>query len=159
MRGITPTLQPFESPVGDILLWNGEIFNGLDVRLILPVIPSDPGLMLNGTQIAVDSNDGATLFAALQDGPANPSYFLTVLRPVEGPYAFVYYQAATQSLFFGRDGLGRRSLLVHPPTSESPFWLLASNAPPSAYQTLSQVSVSTSSCIAVWGADSAPPVD
>jgi asparagine synthetase B (glutamine-hydrolysing) len=41
-------------------------------------------------------------------------------------FAFVYYQKATQRVFFARDPLGRRSLLVHFPSIEEPFLLLTS---------------------------------
>jgi asparagine synthetase B (glutamine-hydrolysing) len=39
---------------------------------------------------------------------------LDVLRGIEGPFAFVYYDAAAGRVFFGRDRLGRRSLLMSP---------------------------------------------
>lgn len=32
MRGTTLQPQPFVAENGDVLLWNGEIFDGLDVR-------------------------------------------------------------------------------------------------------------------------------
>lgn len=32
MRGDVVTSQPFVSKDGDVLLWNGEIFDGLEVR-------------------------------------------------------------------------------------------------------------------------------
>jgi asparagine synthetase B (glutamine-hydrolysing) len=36
------------------------------------------------------------------------------------------HQASTQRLFFARDPLGRRSLLIHKPNSHSPYFLLTS---------------------------------
>jgi asparagine synthetase B (glutamine-hydrolysing) len=39
---------------------------------------------------------------------------LEVLRGIEGPFAFVYYDAGAGRVFFGRDRLGRRSLLMAP---------------------------------------------
>lgn len=38
---------------------------------------------------------------------------LSIFSRIEGPYAFVFWQAATRKLWFGRDCLGRRSLLMH----------------------------------------------
>lgn len=42
-----------------------------------------------------------------------------LLADIQGPYAFIYYHASSERLFFGRDPLGRRSLLVHVPLSYS----------------------------------------
>ncbi|KAL8286907.1 hypothetical protein RQP46_003913 [Phenoliferia psychrophenolica] len=107
MRGDIVTPQPFEAPNGDVLLWNGEIFDGLAVG------PSE--------------NDGQVLFdTILREGPTN---FFAAIRLVEGPYAFVYYQKLHNRIYFARDPLGRRSLLLHPPTVSSPFLFLSSNGP------------------------------
>ncbi|GAA6013581.1 hypothetical protein JCM10207_004781 [Rhodosporidiobolus poonsookiae] len=107
MRGDGVTLQPFVSDNGDVFLWNGEIFDGLEV--------------------APEENDGQKLFEQIQSyGPSN---FFAAIRDIEGPYAFIFYQAEYQRLYFARDPLGRRSLLFHPPTPESPFLFLSSTAP------------------------------
>ncbi|KAG9094355.1 hypothetical protein FS749_012640 [Ceratobasidium sp. UAMH 11750] len=45
---------------------------------------------------------------------------------IEGPYAFVYFNKADRKLYFARDPLGRRSLLVHLPSSSEPFLALCS---------------------------------
>lgn len=36
---------------------------------------------------------------------------LSALQSIEGPFAFVYYRASLKKIYFGRDCLGRRSLL------------------------------------------------
>ncbi|GJN92383.1 hypothetical protein Rhopal_005413-T1 [Rhodotorula paludigena] len=111
MRGDALTMQPFVSDNGDVLLWNGEIFDGLEV--------------------SPHENDGQKLFDQIQRyGPSN---FFAAIHDIEGPYAFVYYQASTQRVYFARDPLGRRSLLFHPPTPASPYLFLASNAPGSDF--------------------------
>ena len=72
-------------------------------------------------------NDGAALFALLlREGPSN---FFAAIRNIEGPYAFIYYQALHHRVYFARDPLGRRSLLMHRPTPTSPSLYLTSNAP------------------------------
>ncbi|KAI5479249.1 asparagine synthase (glutamine-hydrolyzing) [Pseudohyphozyma bogoriensis] len=111
MRGTEVTPQPFVSEEGDVLLFNGEVFDGLEV--------------------STTENDGQKLFDAIQS--AGPDNFLSAIKHVEGPYAFVYYQAKTHKLYFARDPLGRRSLLLHKPSATSPFLLLSSNAPSSTY--------------------------
>ncbi|KAF1382252.1 hypothetical protein PFLUV_G00141790 [Perca fluviatilis] len=89
MRGIL-TPQPFQDNAGNVLVWNGEIFGGL------PVMPED--------------NDTAVLSQRLSSCDS-PSEILSLLSAVRGPWGFVYYQKAGDYLWFGRDFLGRRSLL------------------------------------------------
>lgn len=36
---------------------------------------------------------------------------LSLFSAIEGPFAFIYYKAATKKIWFARDSLGRRSLL------------------------------------------------
>lgn len=104
------------------------------------------------SQVAPNENDGRKLFdLILREGPSN---FFAAIRNIEGPYAFVYYQASNQRIYFARfvpltssrrtriltlffpwdrDPLGRRSLLLHPPTPISPFLFLSSSGPSSDY--------------------------
>nr|XP_019955293.1 PREDICTED: asparagine synthetase domain-containing protein 1 [Paralichthys olivaceus] len=89
MRGLL-TPQPLQDNIGNVLLWNGEIFGGL------PVKPSE--------------NDTVVVSQALLSCNS-PSEILSVLSSVRGPWGFVYYQKAGDYLWFGRDFFGRRSLL------------------------------------------------
>ncbi|SCZ89096.1 BZ3500_MvSof-1268-A1-R1_Chr1-1g00952 [Microbotryum saponariae] len=108
MRGDVVAPQPFvEADTGDVLLWNGEVFDGLTVG------PHD--------------NDGSRLFHEIQQ--AGPRALPAVLQGIEGPYAFFYFDKARNTLWFGRDHLGRRSLLLHRPTPSMPHLILASCAP------------------------------
>ena len=87
LRGNEVTVQPLISEAGDILCWNGEVWDGLE--------------------IGEDENDGVKLLAALTAG--NPVW--KVMEGIEGPWAMVYYSSKDKKLWFGRDCLGRRSLL------------------------------------------------
>jgi len=49
-----------------------------------------------------------------------------IFDTLEGPYAFVYLENRTNTIYFARDPLGRRSLLIHRPTQNEPYLLLAS---------------------------------
>ncbi|THH16765.1 hypothetical protein EW146_g3919 [Bondarzewia mesenterica] len=106
LRGNAPVVQPHvDEERGDVLCWNGEIFEGLD--------------------IGPDENDGVKLFSAitsLEDLDDLPR----LLETIEGPYAFVYYHHASHRLFYARDPLGRRSLLINKPTPKNPYFLLTS---------------------------------
>ncbi|GAA6063304.1 hypothetical protein JCM10212_006714 [Sporobolomyces blumeae] len=103
LRGKGVTVQPFENDeTGDVLLWNGEIFDSLTVD--------------------VAENDGKKFFDLVESSSSlaspdstastTPQGFLRALRQVDGPHAFVYYQAKTKMVWFARDALGRRSLVV-----------------------------------------------
>jgi len=105
LRGETYVSQPHKDDQGNLLCWNGEIFEG--------------------TEVAPMENDGAKLFSFLQNLRTSAE-IRDCLGNVEGPYAFIYYARSTQTLYFGRDPLGRRSLLLHRPTRAQPYFLLTS---------------------------------
>ncbi|GJE85961.1 asparagine synthetase domain-containing protein [Phanerochaete sordida] len=123
LRGDAYIAQPHRDEQGNILCWNGEIFEGLEV--------------------SADENDGAKLFAELRR-TETPEQIQDLLGDLEGPYAFVYYSASMRKLFFGRDPLGRRSLLIHKPTAASPRLVLASvSVGPSSEYSLDELPTDT----------------
>lgn len=90
LRGLSVTQQPIESPrTGSLLLWNGEVFEGLS---------------LSDTE-----NDGKAVLDSLENRGERsvPEVFVDI----EGPYSFIYYDASLKQVWFGRDPLGRRSLM------------------------------------------------
>lgn len=87
LRGHDVTVQPLVSQSGDILCWNGEIWQGLSV--------------------ADDKNDGLKLLDELVSGKK----VWEVMGQIEGPWAMVFYDASKRRLWYGRDCLGRRSLM------------------------------------------------
>ncbi|KAL6304254.1 asparagine synthase-domain-containing protein [Sparassis latifolia] len=105
LRGEAAVAQPHIDPDGNVLCWNGEIFEGMS--------------------IAPDENDGKELSALLQTRKT-PEEIRDVLGSIEGPYAVVYYQKSSRRIYFARDPLGRRSLLIHKPTRANPYFLLTS---------------------------------
>ncbi|EPT04161.1 hypothetical protein FOMPIDRAFT_1027956 [Fomitopsis schrenkii] len=105
LRGDSSVSQPHRDDQGNILCWNGEIFEGIEI---------------NPTE-----NDGEKLFSLLRSRQT-PEDIRDCMGRIEGPYGFVYYQHSTRTLHFGRDPLGRRSLLLHRPTKENPYFLLTS---------------------------------
>jgi len=103
LRGDEVTPQPHvATDTRDVLIYNGEIFDGLDV--------------------SAHENDGAKLFTLLRTS-TDP---LEALNDIDGPYVFVYFRASTSTLYWTRDPLGRRSLLV---MRQANGLLLASTAP------------------------------
>ncbi|KAM4626114.1 asparagine synthetase domain-containing protein 1 [Discoglossus pictus] len=89
LRGqLTP--QPLQDNKGNVFLWNGEVFGGIDVS----ATDNDTKVMFHHLNSCNDESD-----------------LLSLLSLVQGPWAFIYYQVTNHSLWFGRDFFGRRSLL------------------------------------------------
>ncbi|XP_032813164.2 asparagine synthetase domain-containing protein 1 [Petromyzon marinus] len=97
LRGDSPEPQPAVDARGNVLLWNGEVFGGLEV----PPGESDTSVVLRA--LAGDGGDSGS------DGV--DSAIVSTLSLVRGPWALLYYQRASRCLWFGRDCFGRRSLL------------------------------------------------
>lgn len=89
LRGLL-TPQPLQDKNGNMFLWNGEVFGGVDV----PDTGNDTQVMFQHVAACEDEHDILSLFSK-----------------VKGPWAFIYYQKKTHNLWFGRDFFGRRSLL------------------------------------------------
>ncbi|KAI1002982.1 Asparagine synthetase domain-containing protein [Podosphaera aphanis] len=98
MRGDQINQQPFSDVTnGSILCWNGEAW-------------------MVGSE-SVKGNDGKAIFELLTGASSAgcnaqaTSNILAVLRSISGPFAFAFLDGAHNQLYFGRDCLGRRSLL------------------------------------------------
>ncbi|KAL0926605.1 hypothetical protein M5K25_002844 [Dendrobium thyrsiflorum] len=124
LRGLSPVSQPLEDASGNLLVYNGEIFGGIHV--------------------ADDSNDLELLLHELErccssdclefnmNGSSNAKHGKSipdVLSTIKGPWAFIYWQEKSKTMWFGRDALGRRSLLVHWPTCTDSRFILSSVSP------------------------------
>lgn len=96
LRGDHVARQPLIDASGSILCWNGEAWS----------IRGEP----------VPGNDGEAVLALLSEASRSAATdteaVLDVLRAIEGPFAFIYFDKLTGRLYYGRDRLGRRSLLV-----------------------------------------------
>ncbi|KAJ1974637.1 hypothetical protein H4R34_004644 [Dimargaris verticillata] len=114
LRGAHPVPQPLQDTHNRCFSWNGEVFDRVPV--------------------AVDQNDAQVIFDRIVNqldsaGPntaPTPSPVVQTLAAVDGPFAFVLWDAPAGQLWFGRDCLGRRSLLWHLPTVEEPYFWLSS---------------------------------
>eukprot|EP00359_Climacostomum_virens_P006245 CAMPEP_0204916222 /NCGR_PEP_ID=MMETSP1397-20131031/14098_1 /ASSEMBLY_ACC=CAM_ASM_000891 /TAXON_ID=49980 /ORGANISM="Climacostomum Climacostomum virens, Strain Stock W-24" /LENGTH=449 /DNA_ID=CAMNT_0052088655 /DNA_START=245 /DNA_END=1595 /DNA_ORIENTATION=+ len=91
MRGREPVKQP-QSSENLHLLWNGEVYSGN---------------CFNEEEWDLDTNDTLALLELFKhESP------LTVLEGLEAEFAMVLYDSSEECLWFGRDYLGRRSLLI-----------------------------------------------
>jgi asparagine synthetase B (glutamine-hydrolysing) len=93
LRGDHVTKQPLvDAATGSVLCWNGEAWG----------IRGEP----------VKGNDGEAVLALLAEASRGAGDVMDVLRAIEGPFAFIYLDKPAKRLYYGRDRLGRRSLLV-----------------------------------------------
>jgi asparagine synthetase B (glutamine-hydrolysing) len=100
LRGGRIAVQPLVDPqTGSILCWNGEAWK----------TGHEP----------VEGNDGEAVLALLTSRTSSLSAFdsvngvLKTIQGLSGPFAFVYFDKVHELLYFGRDCLGRRSLLFN----------------------------------------------
>lgn len=93
LRGDNLTEQPLVSnDTGAVLCWNGEAWSIGDT--------------------AVVGNDGVTVLNHLVHASrAGREAILSSIRDIQGPFSFVFFETKSKTLYFGRDRLGRRSLL------------------------------------------------
>lgn len=97
LRGDKVVPQPvIDDLTGSVFCWNGEAWS-YDTAIVSG----------NDTQVI-----SAHLFNAVQKEADSESAVLDVLSKITGPYAFVFYDAKAATVYFGRDNLGRRSLLT-----------------------------------------------
>ncbi|KAI3731526.1 hypothetical protein L1987_62714 [Smallanthus sonchifolius] len=124
LRGVYPITQPLVDKSGNILVYNGEVFGGIE--------------------LSNDSNDAEVLIESLSkccnclshehDGTCSSGKYSVpeFLSKIKGPWALIYWQESSKTIWFGRDALGRRSLLVHWPNIKDSRLMLSSVAPPYA---------------------------
>ncbi|KAF7562211.1 hypothetical protein G7046_g1921 [Stylonectria norvegica] len=98
LRGDHVAQQPLiDEASGSVLCWNGEAWR----------IRGEP----------VQGNDGEAVLALLTEASRaaqDADGVLDALRAIEGPFAFIYLDKPARRIYYARDRLGRRSLLVNP---------------------------------------------
>lgn len=92
-RGTPP--HTLALPSGDVLLYNGELYN----------VSHSPTLNDSCTLLSI-------LSAATSTGKPFETHLLAKLDSLCGPWVFIFWHASHRRLYFARDFLGRRSLLL-----------------------------------------------
>ncbi|CAD0082930.1 unnamed protein product, partial [Aureobasidium vineae] len=102
LRGDHTVVQPVQHPdyPNAFLCWNGEAWK-------------HAAESINGNDSEVVFADISSLLKAeISDTSASSAKVMQhAMSLITGPYAFVYYDPRSDTLFFGRDPLGRRSLM------------------------------------------------
>ncbi|KAK6921903.1 Asparagine synthase [Dillenia turbinata] len=123
LRGLNPISQPLVDSFGNLLVFNGEIFGGIHVDCDS-----------NDTEVLMGSLEkccSCTSLEACHCGGEGNMSVPELLSAIKGPWAVIYWQNNSRTLWFGRDAFGRRSLLVHWPNAFDSRFLLSSVAPTS----------------------------
>ncbi|ESW29826.1 hypothetical protein PHAVU_002G101900 [Phaseolus vulgaris] len=143
LRGIQPLIQPLVDTSGNILVYNGEIFGGFHLE-------SD----CNDTEFLMRTLGECCSCASCSAGlcvECGKSSVVGVLSTIKGPWAIIYWQDSSRTLWFGRDGFGRRSLLVHWPTEDDSTFLLSSVSPVSPVQQATEDEIRNGiGCLSYW---------
>ena len=118
LRGELPSATPLVDADGNVLCFNGEIFDGLDG---LGSRENDAKVLLD----ALGKAGGSSVNLADESIPK-------IISSIRGPWCLVYWHEAAGRLWYARDPVGRRSLLVHRPDSQDSRFILTtlSQTPP-----------------------------
>ena len=92
LRGSSPQVQPLVQENGDVLLWNGDAFND--------------------AQLNTNETSDTEIIAQRLSKASSEDEILKVFAQLEGPGAFVFFCQRFNTVWFGRDILGRHSLLI-----------------------------------------------
>jgi asparagine synthetase B (glutamine-hydrolysing) len=125
LRGDHIQVQPLvDTHTNSVLCWNGEAWK-FNSRV-------------------VSGNDTSQVFELLlsaSNAPRSRDEVLRVLTTIAGPFAFVYFDAISSTLYYGRDRLGRRSLMI---SRDAAFSLIiSSNSTNSTYSSCNEVDTAT----------------
>ncbi|KAK1413723.1 hypothetical protein QVD17_35501 [Tagetes erecta] len=120
LRGVFPITQPLVDKSGNILVYNGEVFGGIEFSK-----------SSNDAEVLVESlSKCCNCLSQEHDGTCSGKYSVPeFLSKIKGPWALIYWQESTKTIWFGRDALGRRSLLIHWPNIKDSRLMLSSVAP------------------------------
>eukprot|EP00250_Pteridium_aquilinum_P006327 c16269_g1_i1 orf=528-2459(-) len=132
LRGAVQISQPLKDHHNNVLIYNGEIFDGLavksdenDAEVLLDSLleccscPCHTECVSTESCTCIDSEQGTNTHTSVP----------RLLSTIKGPWALVFWQAESRTLWFGRDVLGRRSLLVHWPSPRDQRLVFSSVSP------------------------------
>jgi asparagine synthetase B (glutamine-hydrolysing) len=99
LRGQSIVEQPLrDAETESVLCWNGEAWS-----------IGDEVVTGNDSQIVFQKLRSAS--SGAENSETTMQAVVTLLASIRGPFAFVFYNAPRKLLYYGRDCLGRRSLL------------------------------------------------
>lgn len=103
IQGEIMTKQPVVDSDGNVLLWNGQVFGGVEI----PRNQSDTLFVSSHLQSYLLNEDKQPI----TDQQVVAHKITSFLAQVHGPFAMIYFHVASSSVHYARDAFGRRSLL------------------------------------------------
>ena len=151
LRGNGIIEQPLaDDTSGSLLCWNGEAWKldsdpiaGNDTQAVFNALLSSTAHFSTGQRMEPDERD---------------SRIQAVLRTfgrLSGPFSFVFYDALSQQVFYGRDMIGRRSLLYKSPSPHD--FIVSSISDESSFADWTEVEVCGIHIINLYAA--LPPIE
>ena len=114
LRGSVSNASPLVDCDGNALAFNGEVFEGLG-------------------EMSHSQNDArallSTLAEAIRENALECDPVAMVLSELKGPWSLVFWQENARRLWFARDVVGRRSLLIHRPECRDSRFILSTLIP------------------------------
>ena len=158
LRGDGVTAQPLTSSDGRLVLaWNGQIFDWDDLQ------PDSNRASSSRLRLDSGENDAIILFDRIQQlleehnnearDDSCAAALSIALSQVEGPYSFVLLDRAQSKMYFGRDPLGRRSLLLYQAPQHSSIAIVSVASESLSSQLQSNASLIEVNCSSLWTID------
>lgn len=116
LRGSLSCKQPVISDRGDVFCFNGQVFASHKPQLQIHVRKTIYFTAISAIDIIkTDENDTHILSNWLFAQPSHEraEKLMLMLKMIEGPFSLFHWDALTLRLYFARDYLGRRSLLMN----------------------------------------------
>lgn len=108
LRGNHVVHQPLEdTESGSLLCWNGEAWTIDGTKIVGNDAEHVFALLLQATQHKITAVDFLS-----PSSEESLHGIIDVMSSIAGPYSFVFYDAKYRRILYGRDALGRRSLLT-----------------------------------------------
>ena len=108
LRGSSIVEQPLSDPEsGSLLCWNGEAWSIRSESIRVNDAEYVFNIFLDAANRHID-----TVHHTVASQDQSLHGVVDILSSITGPYAFVFYDAPHHRVFYGRDALGRRSLLI-----------------------------------------------
>ena len=98
IQGSALCMQPYIDDDGNVLLWNGEVFDVRENRHFGPPIPGESDTLVVSRLLQKMCNSHSMEELAM------------CVACIHGPWAMIYFHAQTKRLLYARDAFGRRSL-------------------------------------------------
>ena len=117
LRGDSIVPQPMRhasDPASSLLLWNGEAW-----RFDEKIVKTHDGNLIFGQLSSALSACSRDADLPSRHGNSAVQAVLKIIAKIAGPYSFVFYDSINRRIFYARDALGRRSLLVRRPSLRS----------------------------------------